>query len=214
MLLNVFDKYKELFTFKSLYLKHINKRKLVFMCILSLMLCILIYYVYIRLEVAIILLFLCWPFLIFIPFFFSEVKRIIVDVYHKKDRDDFLKYRKKIFEKYLNELELDDPKKLEVFIKMIDRKAEENKPKFFISRGIIAGIFAPIWIAYINRIFNDSISNFQEATVIFIFMVFIIALIMGISYMIKPISDELMNGEYLSWNSLSNLIREVYIKKL
>ncbi|WP_144276024.1 hypothetical protein [Gottschalkia acidurici] len=114
----------------------------------------------------------------------------------------------------MNKIDVNNKEQMDMLLKIIDSEIKELKPNFILNRGIIAGLFAPLWICYIESIYNTEVQNVQDATYLFLtFSVLLIELLI-IGYQLKQFIYDDIISDYGKLKRMSNLLKEAYLISL
>jgi hypothetical protein len=149
-----------------------------------------------------------------IPYLQKEIKRIAKEIHNKDTPKSLYEKGKEEFADYIELKGIVEPIQFGYLIELIDKNVQDLKAPFFINRGVIAAILAPIWIQYITYIFTRETNSFEEATVILFSLIFLISILLFFISIGRTIVDDILNSEYNRMKKMNNLVRDIYLIKL
>lgn len=149
-----------------------------------------------------------------IPYLQKEMKRIAKEIHNNDTPKSLYEKGKEEFADYIKQKGIVETNQYVYLIELIDKNVQDLRAPFFINRGVIAAIFAPIWIQYIAFIFTRETNSFEEATVILFSLIFLISILLFFISIGRTIVDDIMNSEYNRMKKMNNLVRDIYLIKL
>jgi hypothetical protein len=216
MVNKLFKEYLELFSFKNVFFNNL-KRSVIYPTIILIFSLILILIIVSRTyehEIHIYTYYL--PILLAVPVLKSEIKRIVNEVYGCKTKEEFWEKQEYEFIKKLKtfSIETNNSEQLKILIKKVRLELEDMKPVSIIKGGFIMTIIAPMWIAFLNKIFSFA-KNIQDVVGLFLGL-FLYIFIIYIFYriFIKSVYYDFKYSKYRYMKEMLNFIEELHLKSL
>ncbi|AFS79198.1 hypothetical protein Curi_c21950 [Gottschalkia acidurici 9a] len=208
--------YKQIFSFNKRYFRYFHKWKVLLTFFIILALWSLMYVLIKFYNITIHEFIKPLPLLLVMHTLYRETNRVVKDVHKMSSAKDYNEKCKSLFQDRvkMNKIDVNNKEQMDMLLKIIDSEIKELKPNFILNRGIIAGLFAPLWICYIESIYNTEVQNVQDATYLFLtFSVLLIELLI-IGYQLKQFIYDDIISDYGKLKRMSNLLKEAYLISL
>lgn len=121
------------------------------------------------------------------------------------------KYRKQQLKNYLD-IRLNKENRrdvLERFYVLLDEEIDRQKAPALINWAIVAAIIGPLWLHFVESIFQKYIHTFSDAVTVFIAITVLILILIYIFSVLVEHFKEYMNGRYIKLKKLKSLIKEI-----
>ncbi|MBU2945805.1 hypothetical protein [Zobellia uliginosa] len=150
--------------------------------------------------------------LLFIQFLnLKTIENKFPDIYISQWRWDYRKFNDLILVKLSNKLEETNPN-LDLLQNQIEKNINKEKTSFILQTSIFAGLFLPLWSAFVSQIMEIAAENFLNLSIKFtIFTVLIFGLAITGNYF-SDVRYTLFT-DYKKWSKLNDLITEYRLLK-
>lgn len=94
---------------------------------------------------------------------------------------------------------------------LLDEEIDRQKAPALINWAIVAAIIGPLWLHFVESIFQKYIHTFSDAVTVFI-AITVLILILILIYIFSVLVEhfkEYMNGRYIRLKKLKSLIKEI-----
>ena len=210
----LFKEYKKLFSFYSMYIKKMSKKRAIII-----LLCLGASYSLLNKVIDVDTYWAIGGFIAFL-FFIVECDRINKNVYKIKPPETLFSRNKKLFAKYLDENGIDiyNKEQMQYLIKLLDEYIDKRRPKELIKNGAIVAIILPVWNWFISYYYRDVVESFQQAFTFLIYISMAVCLVMlAWNFICKRFDDFYLTvfcGDYTKYKEMKALIENFHLHAL
>lgn len=212
MVYRIYDYYKKDISIKNLIFKYINWWHLFVPIIFCIILSSLVIYLFKIFNTPLLSLTFLIPAYIFSHFLLKESKKIIKIKYQTIDFKEFNKYRMLLLKTHLEMNNIDNSEKLSFLIKLIEEHISDLKTPSFFNKGLLAALFAPIWIQFVSWYFSINVTKWEDVGTLIAYTIILLSAFLFISYLFKMlIYDDFIDGKYNTYKRLRNDLNEIML---